>query len=55
MNPNQPPVPAEDNRSELNKLGSGQPVDHAKLHEQMEESLMDRLLESLKSIEERPK
>lgn len=44
----QPPVqPPEDTRSEINKLGSGQPIDHKELWEQMDEDRMDRLLENL--------
>ncbi len=31
-------------KSEIKKLGTGQPIDHGKLWEQMEEDRMDRLI-----------
>ncbi len=41
-----PEQPQPDPKSELNKMGTGQQIDHAKMWEQMDESRLDKALRS---------
>lgn len=47
-------MPDNPNRSEIDKLGTGQPVDPDLCFEQMEEARMDKLLETVKGVPEEP-
>ncbi len=37
-------TPANDNKSEIRKLGAGERIDHAKLWEEMEEDRLDKAI-----------